>query len=382
MTGAFQAYAARYAKAGLAIMPVRGKSPLIGGFSKPRGRYGAATVARWADLHPDASIGLLTRRSGLAIVDIDDADMSLLARVCEALGPTPCVVATRRGWHLYYRARLHRTFDLRPALDVDVKAGAEAWVLAPGSTHKGHEYGLEGGGNVDAFLEALEDIPEPTAEQWDALRALAGPRPVVRRDTASNIIRIGGGVQEGGRNVTLFTAMMREARAVSRDAGIGDYGLEELTRRAHGFNAEHNAKPLSDAETAKTARSAWSYEARGENRAGSAKGEATKAIIDPHEPEALGWDANAIKLLVWLRQNMSGEFPLNARGMADNDIVPGMHRKAIIGATKSLLTAGLIERVLDARRPRGTRTAPGSAALYRLTGAAQSDMKPNEVQSC
>jgi hypothetical protein len=137
-------YALRLLELGYGPVPIHNKRPLV----KWRDyhllrKVGEAEVREWFTTFPDASIALLTGwQYDLVVVDTDTPEAEAWATA--VLPPTPRVVATRRGFHRYYRhpglETRSRPFEFAPGVTVDIK-GDRAQCTAPGSIHpSGHVY--------------------------------------------------------------------------------------------------------------------------------------------------------------------------------------------------------------------------------------------------
>jgi hypothetical protein len=91
----------------------------------------------WAEKFPDANIGILTKLSGVTIIDVDSPDLS--EDMANRFGPTPMITGTPSGGqHRWYRGTGERSTNLRRSegLAVDVKAGGDSrggFVVVPPS---------------------------------------------------------------------------------------------------------------------------------------------------------------------------------------------------------------------------------------------------------
>lgn len=82
------------------------------------------------------------RLDGLAVIDCDVSDQSLIDDLQERFGSSPVQVSTPRGVHLYYRSNGIKFPDLRSeGLQVDIKRGLNSYVVGPQSIRpNGGEY--------------------------------------------------------------------------------------------------------------------------------------------------------------------------------------------------------------------------------------------------
>lgn len=129
---------ARLVRAGFPLLPLGGgddgKSPLLRIWSGPR-----LPLARiLAPLYRSGSQVYGIRLDGLAVVDCDDDDPELVAKLEARFGPSPVHVKTPRGRHLYYRAYCgEKPPNLRgEGLPVDIKTGARAYVVGAWSIRR------------------------------------------------------------------------------------------------------------------------------------------------------------------------------------------------------------------------------------------------------
>src|SRR3954447_21352194 len=246
--GSFRDAAPDLLARGLAVVPcgsVDGKVPLVE-WGKWTKRPGRAFIEKMRRRYPSANVGIVVGLSGITVVDCDDpAAVAVMVARC---GDTPLKVRTPSGGvHLYYRAAGERCADLRPeGLKVDVK-GIGGFVVAPPSVRPDGPHA----GRAYEFLEG----------SWRDLSQLPAARPgslPTTEDGARRPARLRA-VRQGWRNNTLFRLLLRQARYCD--------SLDALLDIAEGVNQDF-APPLSAAEVADAARSAWGYEERGENWAG------------------------------------------------------------------------------------------------------------------
>jgi hypothetical protein len=122
----FASAAAELARRGLTPIPVGGeggKKPLV---KWPHRRLApdSPAIKRWAEKFANANVGILTKPSGVTIIDVDVP--GLLSNMEERFGATPLVTRTPSGGgHLWYLAQGEGSRNLRHSegLPVDVKAG-------------------------------------------------------------------------------------------------------------------------------------------------------------------------------------------------------------------------------------------------------------------
>lgn len=247
-------YALSYAQRGLRVLPIHGfvggrctcGDPECGSPAKhPRTRNGnddATTdeeqIRRWWARWPDSNIGIQTGVfSNLVVLDVDDREG---LRAIESQGfeiPETLKVSTGRGWHFYFKhpmLDLKRTIGALKHVDVIPDKG---FVVAPPSIHSS--------GRVYEF----EDDEAEIAPMPDWMRELAQKQT----NRTGNSLKVGGSIEQGGRNDTLFRLACRWR--------INGFDADELFVMLQGVNAKRCKPPLDDDELLNIARSAAKYEA-------------------------------------------------------------------------------------------------------------------------
>jgi hypothetical protein len=173
----FGAHGVEMRRAGLAVLPAKGKKPIRTGFNEWEHAPGVKAVEKWAEKNPGDNIVYIpglskTRRNpnGLVIVDADDAEM--VAKAEQTFGKTPGMIDTRRGRHFLYRApegTLGKIGSLRKAgFNIDIKHGQKGAGIsvAPPSLHdSGFQYGWTPGSG----LGSLTDLPTFDTKALQAL---------------------------------------------------------------------------------------------------------------------------------------------------------------------------------------------------------------------
>jgi hypothetical protein len=172
--------------------------------------------------------------------------------------------------------------------------------------------------------------------------------PVLRNAPAAAVANRGS-VGEGHRNTMLFQHCMAQAHFCD--------DLDALLDIAQTANASF-LPPLSDAEVAKIARSAWGYEERGENWLGAGQRVVTShAEVD----KLMQAHPDAFLLLTLVRRNHWGREFVLANAMAKRMPGGGWSRKRLAAARRYLEEHGPIEMVSPACRQLGP-------AIYRFKG--------------
>jgi Bifunctional DNA primase/polymerase, N-terminal/Primase C terminal 1 (PriCT-1) len=316
MTGVFAEWQSRYAAHGVPTFPVHvgrdGKRPMVSHY----GKFGLSASARIAQRFPDAAgIGFMAGpHSRITVMDVDSSDERQVTAAMTRHGQTPVIVRSGSGhYHCYFRWNGERRL-VRPFENTPIDVLGDGVVVAPPSRGAKTDYRF-----VHGNLDDLGRLP-----------VMRG----IRSDTERNAVEPST-VREGARNSTLFAHCMRAARSCD------DY--DALLDVARTRNDEFSP-PLADTEVVKTARSAWGYEQRGENRFGRLgvsfeAGEATKLIC---------MCPDAFLLLAFLRaNNRPGRTFMIANGLADT---LGWRRQRLTSARKQLQDWGYIRLVCQARQ--------------------------------
>jgi Bifunctional DNA primase/polymerase, N-terminal len=141
--GIFADAGPRMQREGFAVLPAKGKAPLMAGFPEWKRAPTAAAVNKWAVRYPDADLvhvpGLSRGRSGDAIIVVDGDDDDSCSRIVELFGDTPGKVLTRRGRHFLYNDTGYQIGKVQSqkkyGLNADLKHG-KSIVVAPPSRHE------------------------------------------------------------------------------------------------------------------------------------------------------------------------------------------------------------------------------------------------------
>jgi hypothetical protein len=298
--------------------------------------------------------------SRVVIVDIDAAP--LLEPMLDRFGASPLIIATRRGYQLWYRASgSERPANLRGSegLEVEIKAGPAAIVVVPPSWNRlsGHPYQFVRGSWQDlADLPRFHDGSKPQAgsRDNDRVRSLH-PNPV------------------GTRNVSLFNYLRLNFSFVC---------YEECEAEALWFNEVHQVEPEPVAKVKATARSVWNYMTAGGRRpAGGAYVRLSHAEIDALRAHAGDTFPQALALVVELKRQHGGRvargepFAISAHAMSKQRVIPGLtNRKRIEQVRRVAEEAGLLLKIREAARELGQF----SAALYTF-GRVEAESEDDDI---
>ena len=321
-TGIFAEWQPRYAEQGIATFPVVGKKPAVRGYQSLGLRASNALATRFSAA---GAFGLALKRAGIVVVDVDTTDERVLIEALERHGPSPFVVRSGSGhFQAWYRRQNERRL-IRPDTDRPIDILGQGYVVAPPSRGERGSYQM-----IQGTLDDLARLP--------------GLRNAVDVTEAPQ-----GAVGTGKRNETLWRHCMAEA--------IYTDDFDALLDVARTHNYEFSP-PLSDAEVAKTARSAWDMTVQGKNWFGS--GERVVTTFD--EIDGLMRDhPDAFLLLTMLRRHHSiGTFVV-ANAMAGIMSSGGWARKRFATARQVLIDIGELVQV----RPASKATGP---ALFRFKG--------------
>jgi hypothetical protein len=340
----FSEHAERIARMGYAVIPLKEKAPLIGGFQKFNRPPSLAMIHDWSRRFADANIGVIAGLSGIVIVDRDDSDAEIKGD--EIFGPSPLVILTARGSQAYYGLPPGATVSSGPlrkqGLNIDIKSGS-GYGLVPPSIHpkSGKPYALAPGTDLSLRkelvhlapfnVEALERLREPSAREREA---------------------------EGGRAQSINDRLCGEFVYCAT--------FDELLARAHRCNAEFTV-PLDEQEVVRIASRVWGDVVSGKLQrwhggAGVVKlgGDVLECLLrlSPN-------GSDAFTLLAVLQREHGarvrrGEtFHITPKAMANGTKLPGWSRNRIERARGLLLQSGYLLRTREFK-------SKSAGALFRL----------------
>ena len=301
-----------YAEHGIATFPVTAeKKPAVGGYLHTGLKGSQALAAKFGKA---PALGFATDdRNGITVLDVDTPDERVLLRALDRHGHTPLIARTGSGkFHAYYRYNgERRRIRPWPGREIDLLARG-GMVIAPPSTVAKGSY---------AFIEgALDDV-----HRLPALRNLDLPT----------------GAAQGARNTQLWRHCMKAAHHVDT--------FDELLEVARTFN-EDCLPPMEDTEVIATARSAWGYTERGQNRFGQhgawfPKDDVNRLIDNP----------DAFLLLAFLRAHQGPDATfLCTNGLAEKF---GWRRQRLADARRRLIELSYLMVLRQA--------GPQTPALFR-----------------
>jgi hypothetical protein len=240
VSGEFAEWQPAYCERGLATFPIVGKRPAVRNWQRIgcRASFELASQGRFGSAE---AFGLSAgARSGITALDIDSADERLLVAALDRHGNTPIVVRTASGkFHAWYRHNGERR-RIRPWKPLPIDLIGQGVLVAPPSRLRTRE----GSARYEFIEGGLDDV--------DRLPAMRNVETDARPPGFAPVL-------EGERNHELWRHCMRQAGQCE--------DLAALLAETRAFNANCEP-PLSEAEVAKTAASAWRYETSGRNRFG------------------------------------------------------------------------------------------------------------------
>ncbi|MFN0219257.1 MAG: bifunctional DNA primase/polymerase [Hyphomicrobium sp.] len=365
---------------GFAVLPAKGKEPLVKNFTKWRRPPSSTTIAQWQRAFPDSNIACHCGASSLVVVDADSPDAVDECR--RIFGTTPGRVKTRRGEHALFRAPnrpMPRSVDLRAlGLKADLKYGhgGQSIVIAPPSYHPdGGRYEWLG-----CDPKVLADIPE-----FDIDRLLA----LIPQATSSSLHCEPLRMRDDSRKQFLNDRLCARA-------AFCDYFDEmlDVARTLNGELADHGYPPLEDDIVVKRAQKVWADVLSGKIERWLGKGGVVR--LNRRDLEMLErldhvTAPQALLLLSHLRLEHAarcqrGEtFSITPKAMARGQVILGWTRERYEKSRNLLLEAGLIERVSPMTSNSGGRipaqyrfppskAAPGAAVLDYI-GAKKSPLR-------
>ena len=336
------------------------KRPLMRDY--PSRLVNLGNVAAIARQFPDANIAILTGRSGLNVLDIDD--LALLHPMRKRFGDTPLIgkTAGRGGYQLYYRASPHvRAADLRATdgIPVEIKAGGNIVITPPSrSPITGREYELIEG-RFDH--ETLASLPQINVPAICDTKTAADHRSIC----------------EGLRDNWLFSVCLRHAHHVDDFDALLDVG------RTRNDECE---PPLPDDEVIKVCRSAWGYTTEGRNFV-SAGGH---VLLNRSRIEHLcnATPGNPVSLMLRLeiehaaRVERDESFALSTRAMADAGSFGDWSRQNLRTAIKGALDLGVLKCVSKGRGyarymlPKPSKSTPDRTGLESNPNVTDTPLPP------
>lgn len=396
----FGSHAVALRRAGLAVLPAHGKSPMRKGFSTMKTAPSVATVEKWAERTPDADIvvvpGLSRTANGCEFVVLDADDMESSDFVERTFGTSDVRVKTRKGMHHWFElpggTDLGKMHSLRSyGLNIDVKHGqAHAGiVVAPPSRHadqRDFQYELVGGADVQAFGDVrqidLGKLYEITSSQVvagrnDPFLNVTNTAPAARPPAAA------GRMRDESRGQWLNDSLVPHA--------VWCDSIDEVLDKAFGLNQSlvgRGCQPLTADEVVARATEVWKHvesgklvrmhKARQQVRVG---GTEIETLIETKN------GADAMLLLGKLRKEHGarverGEtFVLVSNAMAEAKTMGNWSSKRIRQARDTLLATGMLVLMCPARRNLAARYTLPTADGEITAGGRSSYIEERSVPS-
>ncbi len=340
-------------RAGYAVLPAKGKRPIIKSFSTFRAPPSEKTIAKWAEKCPEADLVYMPGLSGPKGLVVVDADSAAAFEACIArFGDTPGKVATRRGMHLLYRAdgrdmpsEVGRQISSLKefGIDADVKHGRHI-VVAPPSWHetdwrfqyKWHE--------CDSGV--IRDVP---SFRYSALRALVAEKSGAPSQTTRDA-SMRAPFRDGSRGLKLNDYIFTQA------ANFGFDTFDDMLDEARTWNetmANHGLPPLDEAEVLDRTKQVWADYVNGEIVPW--KGHRGTSMTDADEVRAITGrfknGSDVVTLVLLLRAEHSarvarGEtFYLSIKAMVEGHVIGDWAAARYRNARDNALEMGLIRFV-------------------------------------
>jgi len=293
----------------------------VKGYGRWRKRAPLAWIEKMMERWPAENVGILTRLSGVTVVDVDDPVLvdAMIAR----FGNTPLKTRTPSGGtHLWYRRSDDADHNLRASEGLAVDLRSNGVIVVPPSIRPSGEYAERRYEFIKGSWDDLARLPKVRPG------SLPGSRAPVRKGDRL------GAVREGWRNETLFRQLLRHARHCDDKSALQDV--------ATTINDDFDP-PLPPAEVTKIVGSAWTYQLEGRNWVGTeAKVQLNASEIGLLITHKNGSDAALLYLKLRLANWERRIFAVSAKGMVRNQVIPGWAHGRYRSAAHSLVEIGLL----------------------------------------
>lgn len=371
-------------RAGLAVMPAKGKKPIRTGFNEWKHAPGMKAVEKWAETNPDDNIvyvpGLSRSKrnpNGLVIVDADNA--TEVERAEQVFGKTPAMIDTSRGRHFIYKApegSLGKIGSLRKAgFEIDIKHGQKGAGIAVAPPSINDKTGFVYGWHEGSGIEALGDLPTFDARK---LQVLIDRQSKTLRNETETAPAPGMGTKGTARTLgKVFPNLFRDG---SRKLGLNDH-LCAHASFIEDFNAcldvaqtwndnladEYAIERLPDDEVVEVCTAVMADIEKGKLvRMHRQRATSRTDADEVRQMAAMFSNGDSALMLLMLfraehdaRMTRNETFVINVEGMVKKQVLGNWSARKYREARDTLLAVGLIECV----RPAAYRRA----AEYRLT---------------
>ncbi len=371
-------------KAGLAVLPAKGKKPIRTGFNEWKHAPGMKAVERWAETNPDDNIvyvpGLSRSKrnpNGVVIVDADNAEE--VERAERVFGKTPAMIDTSRGRHFVYKApdgSLGKVGSLRKAgFEIDIKHGQKGAGIAVAPPSINDKTGFVYQWHDGSGVEALADLP---TFQITALASLLDRgSKTLRNETKTAPAPVMG---TKGTARTLGKAFPHLFRDGSRKLGLNDHlcahasfiedfnACLDVAQTWNDNLADHFAiERLPDDEVVEVCTAVMADLEKGKlTRFHQQRATSRTDADEIRQMAAMFSNGDSALMLLMLfraehdaRMGRGETFVINIEGMVNKQVLGNWSARKYREARDTLLATGLIECV----RPAAFRRA----AEYRLT---------------
>jgi len=195
--------ALRFLDAGLSLIPLNGKRPLLEWEQYRKKRACSKQIKEWSKKY-DCNFGIVTGElSGLTVIDADTQDAAAWVKINHK---TPYKVKTKKGVHYYFKwaGETNQKLPHFPE-KIDLR-GEGGYVVAPGSIHES--------GAV------YEEITAPEFCDFSSLPTIESPESIDFNYSRSNLKQIlHKDIGEGSRNTSISSLAYRFA--------INEFSLDE-----------------------------------------------------------------------------------------------------------------------------------------------------------
>ena len=393
-------YALDYSTIGLCPLPVKNKQPLISGFNRWRG-LSNQSIETLTKRFPEASLSILTRLSGLVVVDIDSKDADLVAWVIDECGYTPIIVKTKKGFHLYYS---NSDGSIKGSIrqgnfPIDVKAnGRSDYVVVPPS--KGYDFqevyldkrpdGFLNRSHYD-FLEILQKgLPEINGKGLnkilcsyvkqisnDNFRVCNNVNASKQKMKTNALHGALNDFREGNRNNLLWQHGMKLSARLSAQNGINIETYSELESLLHYKNEISCNPPLPYKEVSKILANIWdNYQIKNKNNfSESHETFMIDVLLTVAGIEEIIKNPKGMALLIWLKSHHENcnEFLLHVPKLKD---LLGWSEHTTRQAKKFIIDNSFVTEVSPSNR------FIGKSANFKFTSAADTMCYRNHPIPC
>jgi hypothetical protein len=159
----FGSEAPQYQHAGISCVPLNGKAPIVKGWAGYRDKLpDQSTFDQWVTAYPNCNIGVVAgQQSGVAFVDIDVEDSSVVEAIVNCLPYSPWVRVGKKGCVLAFQYQGIKSFKIK---DINGKALVEFFstsgqVVVPPSIHPDTKMPYVANAKLHEVVDELLPLP-------------------------------------------------------------------------------------------------------------------------------------------------------------------------------------------------------------------------------